>query len=354
MTRPLLVLPLLAIACEQENILQSTNEIAVAVAPGSIRGRVCDPTGRNWLADAIAYTNLTDDNGVVYDTRKAFSDLDGYFEIDDLPGGKDYMVYVTWGPQTLIEKEVFVPENQGVELPEPDCFDPLSLDVAVIAGDYDDFGEVLTDMGFVNYKTVNGTDPDELVDFLSTVENLTKYDIIFINGGVIEDGVFYNVADPTNETPDTVMANIKTFVEGGGGLYASDWSYDVVEVGWPDKITFVGTDAIRDDAQKGDYKMVQAAVQDANLSEYLGKQYVQVEFDLPVWPPIQNTADSVSVHLAGTVPYSDGLSSYTLASVPLLVSFNAGNGNVAFSSFRVVRNAGTDMYGVLQYMMYNL
>jgi hypothetical protein len=354
MTRPLLALCLVAAACEQDNTLLSTNPTVTAVAPGSIRGRVCDPTGRNWLADAIAYTNLTDDNGVVYDTRKAFSDLDGYFEISDLPGNKEYMVYVTWGAETLIEEPVIVPENQGVVMDEPDCFDPLSLDVAVVAGDYDDFGEVLTDMGFVNYKTVNGIDTDEIVDFFSAVENLTKYDIIFVNGGVVEDGVFYNVEDPDNPTPDVVMANVKTFVEGGGGLYASDWSYDVVEVGWPDKITFVGADAVRDDAQKGDYKLVQAAVQDANLAEYLGKQYVDIEFDLPVWPPIQNTADSVSVHLAGTVPYSDGLSSYTLASVPLLVSFNAGNGNVAFSTFRVVRNAGPDMYGVLQYMMYNL
>ncbi|MBM4368932.1 MAG: carboxypeptidase regulatory-like domain-containing protein [Deltaproteobacteria bacterium] len=344
----------LAVACESEsNLVYDAPETKV-VSPGSITGRVCDPSGRTWLADALAYVNLYDDNGLIYDTRKAFSDLDGYWTIDDLPGEESYQVYVTYGPYTLMDEAITVDNGQDVVLEEPNCFDPLALDVVVVTGDYDDFGRVLDDMGFVNYRTVNGTDETELVDFLSSIDELNKYDLIFFNGGIIEDGVIYDLDDDTNTVPDTVMANIKAFVDAGGNIYASDWSYDIVEVGWPDKIDFVGADEVPDDAQKGDYELLDAAVTDASLSEYLGKQYIEIEYDLPVWPPIETTANSVSVHLTGTIPYSDGLSDYTLSSVPLLATFNSGNGKVAYSTFRVVRNGNEDMIRTLQYIMYSL
>lgn len=347
------VLVLLA-ACQSEQQLHTTNPKAAVVSPGSISGRVCDPSGRTWLPDALAYVNVTDDAGLIYETRKAFTDEDGRFTIEDLPGNKDYTVYVTYGPDQLMAEDVHVGNGEVVTLDEPSCFDPLQLDVAVIQGDYDDFGRVLDDMGFVNYHPINGGDQTELTDFLSNPDELAKYDLIFINGGIVEDGVFYDLADPTNPVPDLIMDNIRNYVDAGGSIYASDWSYDIVEIGWPDKIDFVGADEVPDDAQKGDYEMLDAAVTDSSLSEYLGKQYITIEYDLPVWPPIETVSRTVSVHLTGTVPYSDGLSDYTLSSVPLLVTFNSGNGKVAFSTFRVVRNGNEDMLRTLQYIMYNL
>lgn len=348
--------PLLAVlnSCGTENNLSTTVGKTVVVNPGSISGRVCDPSGRTWLADALAYVNVTDDAGLIYETKKAFSDLDGYFRIDDLPGNKDYTVYVTYGPDQLMAEAVHIGNGDTITLAEPSCFDPLELDVAVVAGDYDDFGRVLDDMGFVNYHLINGMDETELTDFVSSMDELNKYDLIFFNGGIVEDGIFYDLDDSTNTLPVTVMDNIRAYVDGGGSIYASDWSYDIVEIGWPDKVDFVGADEIPDEAQKGDYELLDAAVTDASLSEYLEKQYIEIEYDLPVWPPIETVSRTVSVHLTGTVPYSDGLSDYTLSSVPLLVTFNSGNGKVAFSTFRVVRNGDEDMLRTLQYIMYNL
>ena len=350
---PLTLVAALAACQSDSNLVYDAPETKV-VNPGSITGRVCDPSGRTWLADALAYVNLVDDAGLIYETRKAFSDLDGYWTIDGLPGEETYQVYVTYGPDTLLDEAITVDNGEAVVLEEPNCFDPLALDVVVITGDYDDFGRVLDDMGFINYRTVNGTDETELVDFLSSLDELNKYDLIFFNGGIVEDKVIYDLEDRFNTVPETVMANIKAFVDGGGNIYASDWSYDIVEIGWPDKVDFVGADEIPDEAQKGDYELLDAAVTDASLSEYLGKQYIEIEYDLPVWPPVETVSNSVSVHLTGTVPYSDGLSDYTLSSVPLLVTFNSGNGKVAFSTFRVVRNGSTDMIQTLQYIMYSL
>ena len=116
----------------------------------------------------------------------------------------------------------------------------------------------------------------------------------------------------------------------------------------------MGNDEIPDDAQKGEYDLVSAAVSDAALGEFLGTNYVDIEYDLPVWPPIENVEGSVSIHLSATISYRDGQASYTLPSSPILVSFSAGEGKAVFSTFRVAKNGTDDMMLALQYMMYNL
>ena len=53
---------------------------------GRIEGRTCDPSGRSWLASAMAYTNVVRD-GVLEETRVAYSDRDGFWLLEDLPLG---------------------------------------------------------------------------------------------------------------------------------------------------------------------------------------------------------------------------------------------------------------------------
>lgn len=356
MSPRLILLPLLAaslVGCSDTGLVYNKDE-PVVVAPGTITGRVCDPSGRTWLSDALAYVNLVDDNGVIYDTRRAYSDLDGNWTLDDLPGEHEYELYVTYGTEVLEQETIYVGDGETIQLEEPDCFDPLALKVAVVTGSYDDFDRVLDDMGFANYELIDGESTDTLIDFLTNFDAMQKYDIIFFNGGMAEEGVIYDTKDDTNPVPGEVIANLQAYVQAGGSTYWSDWSYDGVERAWPDRIEFVGADEVPDDAQKGEYASVSAAIADASLSEFLDADYTTIEYDLPVWPPIENVSSSVSVHLTGSVPYSDGLSEYTLSGVPLLVSFNDGGGKVVFSTFRVVRNGGPDMINVLQYMMYNL
>lgn len=348
-----LLVATLLVGCSDTGLNYKAKEQDV-IDPGAIKGRVCDPTGRTWLADALAYVNLVDDAGLIYDTRTAYSDIDGYWTLDDLPGETDYTVYVTSGSETLMEEPVYVGSGETVTLEEPDCFDPLTLKVAIVTGNYDDFDRVLDDMGFTNYELIDGADSTVLTDFLTSLSEMEKYDIIFFNGGFTETGIIYDLEDDTNPVPTTVKENLVAYVQAGGSTYWSDWAYDGVEQTWPDRINFVGADEVPDDAQKGDYAAINATVSDASLAEFLDKDSIEIEYDLPVWPPIENVEDSVSIHLSGSVPYSDGLSDYTLSGVPLLVSFNDGAGKVVFSTFRVVRNGGTDIINTLQYMMYNL
>lgn len=347
----LTLIALLMAGCSESTIFVEKDAEA-GLTDGQIRGRVCSADGRNWQADAMAYTNLFDSEGRLYDTVIAYTDLDGYFQLDDLPAEAEYDVKVVYGADYLLEETVYVGDGEVIELDTPDCFDPLELDVAVVSGDYDDFELVLSNMGFANYEVINGQDEAELRSFLLDPDAMSQYDVIFFNGGFVEDGIIYGGEDET--VSFQVMSNIVDYVTSGGAIYASDWAYDVVEQGWPDAINFVGTDEEPDAAQLGEYGFVTAAVSDSAMAEWLGSNYIDVEYDLPVWPPMEQVDDAVSIHLTGTIDYREGTSTYTLSSVPMLVSFTAGEGRVTFSTFRVAKNASTDMMLVLQYMMYNL
>jgi hypothetical protein len=390
-----------------ENTIFKNDSSEAGLLPGSVLGRVCDPSGRTWLADALAYTHLIDGSGKLYDTRIAYTDRDGYYLLDELPAGKDYVIYVQYGDEVLDTVNVRVDESEEVEIEEPDCFDPLELDVAVITGDYDDFQDVLSHMGFANYELVDGLIADEMTGFLTDLDKMLQYDIIVFNGGHVEEGVIYPApiedddddgpgpilggddtgmsdddddggdeeeeggedtggaddADADDDPPEeevvvdlseVIKTNIRAYVAAGGAVYASDWAYDVVESCWPEAINFVGADEVPDAAQLGEYGIVNAAVSDAALADWLDSDYTQVEFDLPVWPPIEGVADTVSVHLTGNIDYREGISVFNLNASPLLVSFTSGEGRVAFSTFRVAKNADSDIILMLQYMMYSL
>lgn len=388
------------IGCSETSITKVIDTEA-GKPPGTILGRVCDPSGRHWLPDAMAYAHLIDDTGKLYDTRRSYTDRDGYFLLDDMPADKNYTVYVQYGDSILETHTVAVSQSQDVEIEEPDCFDPLELDVAVITGDYDDFQDVLQHMGFANYELIDGLFAAEMSGFLMDLDTMLQYDIIVFNGGHVEEGLIYempeddddddgpgSIFDDTGSPPDdsedegsedpgdaldtgapadgddepeptvyeyeVIRNNIKAYVEAGGAIYASDWAYDVVEQTWPEAINFVGADEIPDAAQLGEYGIVNAAVSDAALAEWLDSDYTQVEFDLPVWPPIEGVADTVSVHLTGSIDYREGINIYTVAASPLLVSFTVGDGKVAYSTFRVAKNADADIILTLQYMMYSL
>ena len=399
-----------------ENTFFKDPEVEDGLSPGTILGRVCDPSGRHWLPDAMVYANLVDDSGKLYDTRISYTDRDGYFLLDPMPAGSAYTVYVQYGDAILETHEVEVDDGEEVVLEEPDCFDPLELDVAVITGDYDDFQDVLQHMGFANYELVDGKVGDEMAGFLRDLDKMLEFDIIIFNGGHVEEGIVYprppdeeededadggplfdmdedadadeGAEDDTGMSGDTdadadggadadegtdgdadadggvpeepldmadeIINNLRNYVAAGGSVYASDWAYDVVERGWPEAIDFVGADEVPDAAQLGENGIVNAVVSDGALAAWLETDTTQVEFDLPVWPPIEGVDPTVSVHMSGPIEYRLGTNVYSLGNSPLLVSFASGDGKVAFSSFRVANNADADVVLTLQYMMYSL
>jgi hypothetical protein len=356
------------VACTPDNSFTKDPGDANGDEPGQISGRICDPSGRTWLADAMAYTNVIVD-GQLTGTRVAYSDRDGFWLLDNLPGDEYYQVFVQHGSEILFNEEVYVTAGQTTQLEEPDCFDPLELKVAIVTGDYDDFQLVLQQMGFANYTVFDGLVTgssicdiceDNLRNFLLNDEWMQQFDIIMLNGGHVEENIIYPPPEESdtndNGESEVIMGNIVQFVQNGGSIYASDWAYDDVEQGWPDRIEFLGDDSQPNDAQAGDQQLVNAAISDSALAAWLGSKdsHVDIEYDLPVWPAIDSVDDTVSVHLSGSVNVRIGTYQDTINASPLLTSFNDGQGKVVYATFRVAKNASADMLLILQYMMYSL
>lgn len=351
--RLLLILPLLT-ACT-EHKLTPLGEDPVVPSPGALSGRVCDLERGTWLADAMVYTNVVE-GGMIVETRSAWTDRDGRWSIDQLPGDRDYDVMIQHGLDDLGDQEVddvFIASGEHVTLAEPACFDSLDVPIAVVTGDYDRLPEVLDAMG-LDYDLVDGKDRAELVSFLVEPDGLFSYDLVLFEGGHIEAGVFYVGTDGDTTTPDAVADALRRFVEDEHTIFVTDWSYDVVEQVWPDRVDFAGDDDVPDAAQLGEYDLVKAAVSDQELAAWLDRDTLPLSYDLPVWAPVVDTDGSVSVHLTADVEYRVGQAVYSLPDTPLLLSFSSGEGRVVYSSFRVAENASAEMLLTMQYLLYGL
>lgn len=327
----------------------SEREYNISAAPErpvgelAIRGQVCDQARQVWLQDALVYTHLFDENGIIFDTRSSITDVEGRYELTGLAGGYPYDIYVQKGQEILEQFTVDLPEGGDADLAPPACFGDTDLQVVVVSGAYDDMGVVFDALGVEGYRLVDGQQGDAIVDFLSDPANLEDVDVLFFDGGHKEEGVFWgdgpNVAN--------VQATVRTFVEGGGIVYATDWAYDVVEQVWPEAIDFVGDDTVPDAAQTGEPIELNADILDPNLQGALGIPFVPLVYDISEWPVITGVASGTQVYLAGDVSYRIGFDAIPIEDAPLLVEFGAGNGKVVVSTFRSSANSSGEALAVL-------
>ena len=316
----------------------------------TITGRVCHPDRGEWLEGAQVYTHLMDADGNIYASVDTMTDADGYYELDRLVENRTYTVYVQYGSDTLDMFDVRV-DTGDVEVPEGTCGVGADVNVAVVTGDYDDFEEVLGQVGVSRVELVNGQTGEELVQFLSDAEHLAEYDAVFFPGGQLEEDVIYDTDGSASVQVAGVQSALQAYVVGGGTLYVSDWSYDLVEQLWPDRIDFVEDDTIPDAAQVGEEAQVTADVVNHMLEDAIGSAQVDISFDLDAWPVMKYAPDGTRVYLKADVPYRIGMDSYTLENSPLLVSFEEGEGQVFFSSWRHESNARGNGLEVIRYIV---
>lgn len=143
--------------------------------------------------------------------------------------------------------------------------------IAVADGNYDDIQGILSDLGydfdfFWNHPAWV-TPPDDGIWRLfelaaSGKARLFSYDIVFVNCGTGE----WLFLEPEN------VALMREYVAGGGRLYVSDLSYDLVERAFPEYIEFFGDDDEDNAAQVGpdlSSTTLDATVRDAGLAAWL-------------------------------------------------------------------------------------
>ena len=242
--------------------------------------------------------------------------------------------------------------DDPIELPRANCYEDLDVTVAVVTGDYDDFGDLLSRLGVTGYEPVNGQTGEELIQFLTGNDELELYDAIFFNGGHLEEDIIYDTdGTDVDGIVDEVRRSLTRYVEGGGLIYSSDWAYDVIESVWPDKIDFLGDDEVPDAAQKGETGEVEATIAHEGMSTSLGESRLTINYDMAVWPPIEGVGQGVTTYMTGDVIYREGEDASTLRDSPLLVSFDSGDGAVIFSTYRNLPNADSKAFDALRFLL---
>ncbi len=338
------------VACKNENEFTEWVDDPFADG-GKIEGRVCNAETGTWYEGVTVYTHLYDENGVVWDTRITESDEDGWWALDPLQGDREYDIYYQVGNEIIEQFMIGMPKNKDVMIEEPDCFTAVDFKAAVVTGDYDDFGVLFETLGITDYLEVNGQTGDEMVDFLTDLDAMSEYAVVFFDGGHLEEGIFYDSSGAVNPTVDLVLATLQSYVQQGGTVYASDWAYDVVERAWPQAIDFMGDDLVPDAGQVGEADVVVGTVLDSGMESAIGTGEMAVTYDMFVWPVILDLGPGTTAYLVGDAPYTMDQQEQTAPNSPLMVGFDDGEGRVVFSTWRSRANAGGEHLKAMRYVL---
>lgn len=345
----LLTLSLLGVACESDSSLQRVPD-QYGTGEGQLSGRVCDPERFVWLEGASVYLHIIDESGTLKDTRTTLSDADGNWTLDNLADGT-YEVYVQYGSTTLDIFVATVNNGQETVVPQTDCSGSADVNVAVVTGDFDEFDTVLNSVGIGGAHLVNGQTGDELIQFLGNADEMATYDAIFFAGGHLEDGIFYSSDGSDAATVGAIRDRLQTYVKKGGIVFASDWSYDVIEQTWPEAIEFYGDDSVPDVAQIGEIGELSAEISNDSLKEEIGDDSVKMNLDLDAWPIVTGAGDDSKVFLHADAPWRIGMETGEEGSSPLAIEFESGDGMVVFTPWRMAANLEGKQLKVVRWLI---
>lgn len=280
---------------------------------GAVSGRICDPSGANWVVGAMVSTLV---EGVEVFT---LTDADGSFLLSDLPPG-DYTLLVQKGSFST-SFDVHVVGGEVSALSDPECLDPSEVDIAVVTGEYDSIEHILDDLGLA-YDSFDGTQGSAFISFLGDPTALGAYDIVFINCGLSWD--WYGSGGAIGDS-------LRAYVEEGGSLYVSDWSAGLVEAAYPDLVDWYGSDATITEALAGASGTHKGVVVDANMQLLLGAQQADLSFDYNNWAVAEKESQQATVLVRGKAPLDAG---GEVPGSPLALRYDSpGSGRLLFTSF---------------------
>jgi len=251
--------------------------------------------------------------------------------------------------------------------------------IAVVTGAYDKIEDILFNIGIVDPDTgapafdvidayagrpappaIRGGHPMEtsrsasvpvnvglgLAELLHSPEMLSGYDIIFFNCGGNEA-----LADD-----QVAMANLKTYIQNGGIVYATDWMFKYLKAMFPggDYLTFATPE------KAGGSMTADVVLGDADLSAWLQGQGVvtepsiQINGFLPAWQMVDsyNASNVNAWAIANEIDYN----ATTYQNKPLSFTFSYGCGGVFYSSFHTHGNDTSEatIQQMMQYFIFEL
>ena len=278
--------------------------------------------------------------------------------------------------------------------------------MAVVTGHYDEIENVLAKLGFgavddhgsldkaqpYDFTLVDGNNSlddaeyDNFEDFVSDLDTLNQYDIIFINCGNAQELLATNPA---------IIANLQAYVENGGKLYVTDWSYGFLEQSFSDFMNFLDGGDDHDHAedhaaakQGSGGITVDATISDQVLSAWLEGVTVNdgsIADDCSFIEDAAINAQVGALNADGTMTIGDFLGSWVvmegehdglegdsniwlsgdivnggddIVDAPLTATQDRGDGRILYSSYHTAHSCPTTGFWpqerVLQYLVFEL
>jgi hypothetical protein len=238
----------------------SSNAGRDAMSPpiGTVTGTVVAPEGTIPISGALIYLTDADPppipSGVYCDkcvelTSYAFtySKADGTFELPAYIAGAQYIV-TQKGQFRRVRKLDVKPGTQVSNADDtrlPGKNDAANGDtiprMKVMAANWDSIQSSLKKLGISEFTgPPTGFVQDHALDDLTEA---SKYHIIFIpcSGQVVSDPGPTGSQCSSIYTPSSASKSVmKNYIEQGGKLYVTDWSYEYVQQIWPGFVTFTG------------------------------------------------------------------------------------------------------------------
>ena len=294
---------------------------------GKVTGKITGPDKETPVVNANVTISSQGSDLVLYENSTT-SGTDGSYTFENVPDG-DYKL--TADKVHFHGENTIKVTNGNVE---GDTNIDINIDaskIAVVPGAYDDIGLILEDMG-INYTEI--TDAD-----LEDSDTVSSFYIIFLNCG---SDTYY--AEETQ-----VQDNLRNFVKAGGSIYASDWDYEYVEYTWPDAIDFYGDDLTDPKIGDGD-QHVNGDIVDSCLEDYMGKNAVDLYYDLSSWVVINDVGSGTNTDIQGDISTYEG----PLSDKPLLVNFTDEIGKVIYTTFHNEAQVTADAEKILKYFVFEM
>lgn len=362
-----------------------------APATSTVSGVVYAPNGTDPVSGALVYVvdpgggssvSATGDPPAEDHLAYDYSEADGSFALADVPTGMQTFKIIKGAFTLEFDHDVVAGDNDlpagTTTLPSTTGGGGTVEELVVVTGMYDHIENVLAKIGLGEVdgtgQLVLGTEEFTLVDgtgllddgdypnFLDYMGDPTNYEnarTIFLNCGNNDEFDFFDNA--------TMVADLKAWIEGGGRLYATDWSYDFVEQLFPEAIDYyAGVDGLSatpedgDAAELGDMMLaVDATILDPDLLAWLqamGVTNVDDTITIEGWLPGWAAIEALAAETVGWVEAPVDVEAVNTTRT-VTATFAATDGMVFFSSYHTEEMPIVDLTPqdrILQYFVFEV
>lgn len=302
--------------------------IIAIIFNGIVEGNVNSGSGNLALGDAtVTQSSGNGEPNPLRINQTVVSKPDGSYRFNNISTGINKFIYSKGlFSDTIIldiqDNQLYENVNSYLRL-DPD------IKLAFLAGDRDNIQQIVTQLGYPIEQI-------EVSDFKS-LQTLLKYRYIFINSG---NNSRYNL-----NTPD-VSANISSYLDQGGLIYASDWAVECLKPIFDLPGTYNGINQT----------IPNAAIVETDLLRFMEKDIVQISYNQNDWYSLDSTIDcNVYIHYIKanySVIVNGNILQVTDRPIAVYSDIGSNGGKFIFNTFCNSTTTSADAIKILQFYVF--